>query len=649
MASEGSVRAIGHVQRLGGALLVAGLLLCLPAVAGAQQQEGFTPINPTKAHKTITLTGEDLSTQDVVDIARHGAKVRIAREHTNYMNRAYNLIIEAARQEIPVYRFNRGAGAARETVIFEGDPYEPANLANLQTRRLNAARNGAWEVEDPYRPYVESEEIVRAMMAVRANNIKYVANGPATAQKIADLLNHRITPLTQGDGFYHGEGDLPQAGNVESAIFGFGEVFYNGQRMPAMDALGQAGLEPGGVDPDDRANDMGLFRGIYSTNAYTLGQAALLIHDAKKVLDWHDLIFSVSMNGLNSSVTPLSAVPQRIERPLPYANWQAERLLEILDGSYLFDLEFQIVDGEVQGIPRLLQDPLSYRTYPQRNGAAWRAWDELRRTTTIEINSSDHNPSTAPGTRPWDSPELRTPWFMRHYVKPTPRDTPFEGWRSEGGFTLSNSNFNKTELAGNVEQFVIALTDTVHTIALRTLRIGQPFFSVIAPGDVLSPEVLARAAPEYEGPAVLGDLVDELQVLTMPIPVEMDPNRVHPDETFTFGSEKVAKARLALDVSLRLIAQEALSATFWTDVREAQRPARSFGDVPECAWEEFREVIPWQAEPGTRPSNPGEIAYEFLRENEPAECLGDTADAPRIGHRGSHSGHGGYDGKRKDD
>jgi histidine ammonia-lyase len=646
MASEGRVRASAGMRRLGCALLVAGLVLAMPAAAAAQQ-DGFTPINPTKSHKTITLTGEDMSIQDVVDIARHGAKVRISRDHQSYMNRAYNLIIEAARQEIPVYRFNRGAGAARETVIFSGDPYRPDNLANLQTRRVNAARNGAWEVDDPYRPYVESEEIVRAMMAVRANNIKYVANGPATAQKIADLLNNRITPLTQGDGFYHGEGDLPQAGNVESAIFGFGEVFYRGQRMSATDALNQAGVEPGGVDPNDPENDMGLFRGIYSTNAYTLGQSALLVNDAKTVLDWHDLIFSVSMNGLNSSVTPLSAVPQRIERPLPYANWQAERLLDILDGSYLFDLEFQVVNGQVQGIPRLLQDPLSYRTYPQRNGAAWRAWEELRKTTTIEINASDHNPSTAPGTRPWDSPELREPWFMRHYVKPTPRNTPFEGWRSEGGFTLSNSNFNKTELSGNVEQFTIALTDTVHTIALRTLRIGQPFFSVIAPGDVLSPDVLARAAPEYEGAAVLGDLVDELQVLTMPIPVEMDPNRVHPDETFTFGSEKVAKARLALDVSLRLIAQEALSATFWTDVREAQRPARSFGDVPECAWEAFREVIPWQAEPGTRPPNPGQIAYQFLRENSPVECLGRLADPPRIG--GKHSGRDRHHGRHDDD
>ena len=637
-------------RTLGCALLVAGVaLLGAPAVAAAQAQEGFDPIVPSKAKKTITLTGEDMSIQDVVDIARHGAKVRIAKSHVDYMNRAYNLIIEASRQGIPVYRFNRGAGAARETVIFEGDPYAPANLANLQTRRLNAANGGRFRADRvPYMPYVEQEEIVRAMMAVRANNIKYVANGPATALKIAELLNAGITPLVQGDGFYHGEGDLPQAGNLESAMFGFGEVFYEGRRMPAAEALDAAGIERGGVDPNDRSTDLGLFRGIYSTNAYTFGQAALLVEDAKKLLDWHDLVFSVSMNGLNSSVTPLSAVPQRIERPLPYANWQAERLLAILGDSYLFDLEFSVVNGQVQGIPRLLQDPLSYRTYPQRNGATWRAWEELRKTTTLEINSSDHNPSTAPGIHPNASPELRKPWFMRHYVKPTPRNSPYQGFKSEGGFTLSNSNFNKTELSGNVEQFTIALTDTVHTIALRTLRIGQPFFSVITPADVLTPAELERAAPEYEGSQVLGDLVAELQALTMPIPVEIDAERVHPDETFTFGSEKIAKARLALDASTRLIAQEALSATFWADVRKAQRPARSFGDAPECTWEAFREVIPWQAEPGTRPSNPGEIAYDFLRENDPTDCLGRLSAAPDIDDddgRGHGHGHGHDKGK----
>ncbi|MGH3039916.1 MAG: aromatic amino acid lyase, partial [Gaiellaceae bacterium] len=567
----------------------------VPATASAQEQQGFIPINPTKAHKTITLTGEDLTIQELVDIARHGAKVRIAKQHTKYMNRAYNLIIEAARQGVPVYRFNRGAGPSREIVVFEGDPYEPGNLALLQGRRLSAALNGRWQADRvPYRPYQESEEIVRAMMAVRANNIKYVANGPATAQKIADLLNNRITPLVQTLDTFAGEGMLSQMGNVESAMFGYGEVFYEGERMTALEAFDQAGVEPGGVDPDDPANDLGLFRGVYSTNAYSTGEAALLVHEAKQLLDWRDLVFSVAMSGLNSSVTPLTAVPQRIERPYQYANWQAERLLAILDDSYLFDLEFEIVNGEIVGIPRLLQDPLSFRNYPWRGGSAWKAWDQLRKLVETAMNTSDHNPSTAPGVHPNDSPELQTPWVMRHYVEPTPRNTPYEGWRSEGGFTLSNSNYHQSELANDVEHVTLALASATHQVFLRAQRISEPFFSVIEPQDVLSPEELERAAPRDDGLEVLQGLFDELNALIIPIPLDHDYRPEWPDEERTWTSDRIAKARVTVDTALRLTSQELLAGSFWMDVRQAQRPEREFGEKATCTYEAFREVIPWQ-------------------------------------------------------
>jgi len=615
-------------------LVVALTAVGIPATANAQGQEGFIPITPTKAHKTITLTGEDLTIQQLVDIARHGAKVKIAKKHTKYMNRAYNLIIEAARQGVAVYRFNRGAGPSREIVVFEGDPYEPENLELLQDRRLSAAFNGRWRADRvPYRPYQESEEIVRAMMAVRANNIKYVANGPATAQKIADLLNRRITPLVQTLDTFAGEGMLSQMGNVESVMFGYGEVFYEGERMSASDAFAEAGLEPGGVDPDDPANDMGLFRGVYSTNAYSTGEAALLVHEAKQLLDWRDLVFSVATNGLNSSVTPLSAVPQRIERPYQYANWQAERLLDILDDSYLFDLEFEIVNGELEGIPRLLQDPLSFRNYPWRGGSAWKAWDQLEKLVVTAMNTSDHNPSTAPGVHPEDSPELQTPWLMRHYVEPTPKDTPYEGWRSEGGFTLSNSNYHQSELANDVEHLTLALASATHQVFLRARRISEPFFSVIEPEDVLSPEELERAAPRDDGVEVLQDLFDELNTLIIPVPLDHDYRPEWPDEERTWTSDRIAKARVTVDTALRLTSQELLAGSFWMDVRQAQKPEREFGEAATCTWEEFREVIPWQMDPEDRPPDPGEIAYEFLRDGDPAECLGDVAEEPTFPKR----------------
>jgi hypothetical protein len=38
-------------------LVVALTAVGIPATAGAQAQDGFIPITPTKAHKTIKLTG----------------------------------------------------------------------------------------------------------------------------------------------------------------------------------------------------------------------------------------------------------------------------------------------------------------------------------------------------------------------------------------------------------------------------------------------------------------------------------------------------------------------------------------------------------------------------------------------------------------
>ena len=270
--------------------------------------------------------------------------------------------------------------------------------------------------------------------------------------------------------------------------------------------------------------------GVYSTDAYSTGEAALLVHEAKQLLDWRDLVFSVAMHGLNSSVTPLSAVPQRIERPYPYANWQAERLLAVLGDSYLFDLEFEIVNGELEGFPRLLQDPLSFRNYPWRGGSAWKAWDQLEKLVVTAMNTSDHNPSTAPGVRPKDSPELQTPWLMRHYVEPTPEDTPYEGWESEGGFTLSNSNYHQSELANDVEHLTLALASATHQVFLRARRISEPFFSVIRPEDVLSPRSSSGLPRGTTGSRCCRLCSTSLNALIIPIPLDHDYRPEWPDE-----------------------------------------------------------------------------------------------------------------------
>jgi histidine ammonia-lyase len=583
------------------ALFVTGAALLLtPAWSAA----AFNPIVPTKSNETVTLNGNRLTIEQVVDVARFGAQVRLAPAARQRSEDAYELLLEGARQNMPIYWFNRAPGSGRETVIFEGDPLSPENEQLLLERQMNAFRRG---VRSGIGPEVADEEIVRAMMVVRANTMVYEAATPQLTQMLLDLLNNYVSPVVQSRGS-PGEGDLPMMSNIGAAMVGAGQAYLRGQRMPARQALAQAGLQP--LEPfaaDDAA--------LTSTNAYSAGQAALLLYDSKRMLDWSDLTFAMSMLGLNSSITPLTAVPQNA-RPFPYQNKLARRLLNLVRGSYLFDYEAPPgFDGR-----RIIQDPLSFRDYSQRNGSLWEAYARLKKNILIQINSSDHNPAVVPGSSPSDSWELDTPWLRRYFVE--------EGDAGVSGFILSNANFVALPWGNDLEMFTINLANALAAHVQRVLRFPDTFFTVVAPGDVLSEDVLANAPPQGAS-YTISDLMAEIQTLANPVPAQGNALVRNVEDMETYTRQRVARARLAVDDALRLVAQEMLSASYWMEVREAQNPDRSFGAAPASALQALRAVIPWQQAPDLRPELPaGELVYAFLQAVPAATFMGGDAAEP---------------------
>ena len=173
-------------------------------------------------------------------VARYGAKVELSAEARQHQADNYGLLLEASAEGIPVYWFNRGAGDQRETVMFEGDPLSPKNRALIEKTQSGRFHSGAeWGTG----PEIASEEIVRAMLVVRANAMVHNAPSPQLSQMLLDLLNKRITPVVQSRGTL-GEGDLAQLGNVGAAMVGAGDAYYQGVRMKAAQALKNAGLTP---------------------------------------------------------------------------------------------------------------------------------------------------------------------------------------------------------------------------------------------------------------------------------------------------------------------------------------------------------------------------------------------------------------------
>jgi histidine ammonia-lyase len=144
--------------------------LCAGVVAfaaNAVPAAAYNPIERTKANETVVLDGRTLSVSEVVDVARHGAKVELTPAARQRSLNAYYLLLEGARQGMPIYFFNRGTGSGRQQPIFTGDPLSTevdpnltcpttnvpcSNREFLQQRQLRTFRNGPRRASVPRSP-----------------------------------------------------------------------------------------------------------------------------------------------------------------------------------------------------------------------------------------------------------------------------------------------------------------------------------------------------------------------------------------------------------------------------------------------------------------------------------------------------------------
>jgi len=575
-----------------GAVATAAAVSLAWSGAAAAQAQSYKPITPTMTDRTVVLTGDTLTPEQVVQVARYGARVDVSPEARQRNAEVYGLMLQAAAEGMAVYLFNRGGGANRNVVTFEGDPHSAENRPMLEARALNAFRNGA---RGGAGPEVSEEEVTRAQMLVRVNGLTYEAGSPALLQSLVDFLNHRITPVVQSRGGA-GEADGPYNGNVNGGLVGMGDAYYQGQRMTAAEAIQRAGLQPLVPGVADTT--------VSTTNAWVTGQAALMVHDARLALEWADIIYAMNLTGMNSSITPLF-LPVQVSRPFPWLNWQAKRVLGMLEGSYLFQ-----ADDE-----RIIQDPESLRASAIRTGAAWQAWANVNRTVTTQLNGTDHNPVVRVGMDSSTSPELASPMAMTYFVRGGPHSN------GKSGYIFSNANWDWYPTGNDVESFTLALGNLAMAVVLRADRFTNPFFTVIRAADVMSPEQMA-GAPPTAAPKVGTDVWQEIQGLMMPVPPSGIGIIATVEDLQGQTRLKVARARAAVDSFYMLLGQDMLTASYWMDVRKAQDPSREFGPGPTAAWTALRQVIPWGSGNLAEPGRPfATTVYEFLKATPAANFL----------------------------
>ena len=139
---------------------------------------------------------------------------------------------------------------------------------------------------------------VRATLTVRLNGLARGGSGasPAAADVLVALLNRGVHPVLPSMGSV-GAGDLGQLAFAAQVAVGRGRAEYRGEILPGGEALDRAGIEalvPTGKD--------GL--ALISSNAVSIGHAALVVARAQRMIRLSDLAAAVTMEatGANPSI-----------------------------------------------------------------------------------------------------------------------------------------------------------------------------------------------------------------------------------------------------------------------------------------------------------------------------------------------------------
>jgi histidine ammonia-lyase len=274
-----------------------------------------------------------------------------------------------ARHE-PVYGINTGFGKLASVKIGDED------LATLQR---NIVLSHAAGIGDPM-----PVPIARLMMALKLASLARGASGvaPKTVELLEAMLAKGLVPVVPAQGSVGASGDLAPLAHMTATMIGVGEIFVGDERLPAGDALAQAGLAPLVLGPKE---GLALLNGTQFSTAYAL--AALF--EAERLYRVALVTGILSTEAAKGSDAPFD---HRIHALRGHRGQieTADALRRMMEGS-------AIRASHREGDTRV-QDPYCLRCQPQVMGAALTVLRQAGDTLVTEANGVSDNPLIFPET-----------------------------------------------------------------------------------------------------------------------------------------------------------------------------------------------------------------------------------------------------------
>ncbi|MCL7971948.1 MAG: histidine ammonia-lyase [marine benthic group bacterium] len=465
----------------------------------------------------ISVTGSDLSIEEVVAVARRGEKVApLDAPVRERMSRSCEWIEKAvAAGDRAIYGVNTGFGPLASTRI---RPEEAARLSR------NLILNCCAGVGPPL-----AEDVVRAMMVIRANTLARGNSGvrPELADSFIRMLNKGVRPYVPSKGSLGASGDLAPLAHIGLVITrdpdgdgeDTGKAWFEGELLTGAEAMERAGIPR--LVP--RAKE-----GLSLTNGTTfmVAAAALAVRDALDLLDHAEAAAALAMEALRARSNFLHPALHEAsgQKGQPEAAWNLRRLL---DGSRLLDSD-----------PDRVQDAYSLRCIPQVHGPIRDAVRFVMGRVDSLLNGTSDNPLV----------------FM---------DLP-DGAPPD---VVSGGNFHGQGVALWLDLLGIAAAEVGGMSERRTFRLLTPDLSEGLPSMLVAQPGLDSGLMVMQYTAAA--LVSDNKTLAHPDSVDSIPSSANQEDHVSMGANAARHTMEILENLRHILAIELLTGAQAIDLREA--------------------------------------------------------------------------------
>jgi histidine ammonia-lyase len=417
----------------------------------------------------------------------------------------------------PVYGINTGFGKLASVRIAAAD------LERLQRNIVLSHAAGIGEAI----PIA----IVRLMMALKLASLAQGASGvrQETVDLLEAMLARGLAPVVPAQGSVGASGDLAPLAHMTAAMIGVGDVFLEGARVPAGEALARAGLAPIALGAKE---GLALLNGTQFSTAHALAglfEAEVLFRSAL-------VTGALATDAARGSDAPFDARIHRLRGHRGQIE-SAEALRALMRGS-------AIRASHLTGDERV-QDPYCLRCQPQVMGAALDVLRQAAHTLAIEANGVTDNPLIF----------------------------------AEDDSALSGGNFHAEPVAFAADMMALAICE-IGSLAERRIAMlvdpalsGLPAFLTPKPGlnsGFMIPQVTAAA------------LVSENKGRAYPASVDSIPTSANQEDHVSMAAHGARRLLPMIDNAMGVIGIELLAAAQGCDFHAPLRSSLPLERVRAC-------------------------------------------------------------------